>query len=184
MRMRVPALLMLLCAMPAAAQRVDNPGGGASSSKPVLLYSNGILAGTGADTTEDTMMSVTLPANTLVNVGDTLHVVVRGVAAANTDVKTTRIKFGPGQTIAITQNSATTTLAYYMESWITVTAVNAQTTASFAQNGTVASSSASSSVNLNMAAPITIALTGQNATNGTANSVQANLMLVELFPGS
>jgi len=175
--MRLLFLAALLLPFAASAQLVTSV-----PIRPLLLYSNGIIAGNGADTTEDTIMSVSMPANTLVNVGDTLHIVVRGVAAANTDTKTTRVRFGGAQVIAITQNSATTTLIYLFQVWITVTGVNTQTSISYSQNGTATSTSNTVPLTATTTAPIVIATTGINATNPTANSVQVNMMFVEFYP--
>lgn len=51
-------------------------------------------AGNGADTTEDTLFTYTLPANSLLNVGQSVSISAWGSVAATSATKTIRVYFG------------------------------------------------------------------------------------------
>jgi hypothetical protein len=58
------------------------------------LYANGVTVGTGADTTEDTLYTYTLPANTLANTGDMLRIRCGTTSPATATNKTVKLYFG------------------------------------------------------------------------------------------
>lgn len=62
-------------------------------------------AGNGADTTEDTLFTYSLPANTLLNVGNEINIEAWGSVAATSATKTVKLYFGT----TVTQSFAYTT---------------------------------------------------------------------------
>lgn len=61
-----------------------------------LLYVDTTAVATGADTNETTLMSYTLPANTLTASGEGLRILAWGITAANGNNKTIKAYFGAG----------------------------------------------------------------------------------------
>jgi hypothetical protein len=64
------------------------------AAKTIRLFTSLSVIGNGADLTEDTLVTYSVPANTFVNVGDELRVVATGGFTGSTDVKTARIRIG------------------------------------------------------------------------------------------
>lgn len=160
---------------------VDGSGNVSATNSRKVLYITGTSVGNGADLTADTLQTFTIPANTLKNVGDIIHVVAGGIFAASTDTKTAAIKFGATSQVTIT---ATTTSAvrWYGEVWFMKTGTNTQSYTGVGAQ--VANSSGTNSATTTLAEGSTIALTvvGQNSTNSVANSVTCQLLMVEYIP--
>lgn len=169
---------LLLAIAPASAQVVTTP-----LVRPVLLFQSTAVVGNGADTTEDTLYTVTIPAGTLANVGDVLHVIARGTAAATTDSKSTRLKFGGTNINSFTQN-AVGNVAWYFEVWILKTGANAQSITAFTIPATNNVTSGIGTSAITDTGAITMLLTGQNSTAATANSIQTSSMFVYYLPGT
>ena len=143
------------------------------------LYATGVLVSSGADTTEDTLQSYSLPAGTLANVGDRIRITAGGSFAANTDAKTARVRFGPTQfQTAVSSNAANLNWQIVLE--VQKTGANTQSTYSIgftnAQSPGVGGTTASA---LTDTAAIAISATGQNSTNPTAGSVGCRYFVVE-----
>lgn len=164
--------LLAALALPAVGQ-VATPGAGYLTN----LNVNTTPVGSGADTTADTLMSFTVPANTLVNVGDTLHLVARGTTPGTTDNKVIHLQVGAGAASA-TNNSAPQT-TWFFEMWVTKTGPNAQAWFALINNNTNNTTSQNGTLAAVDTAGIAVLLTGQNTTAATAGSVVAQFMYVE-----
>jgi len=147
------------------------------------LYVNGAVAGNGADLTEDSLMSYSLPANTLANVGDTIRIFAAGALGATTDAKTVRIKFGTTPVHAPNSSAAGTT-RWTSQIYITKTGSGTQSygTMGVMQATAVGSGVISGTLTKTDTSPIAIEVTGQNATNSVANSVTIQLLFIEFIP--
>lgn len=173
------AMLFLGCAG-ANAQWVQS---GQPLGVETALYATGAIVGNGADTTFDTLQTYTAPANTLLNVGDAIHVVASGTFASSTDTKNIKIVLNPagaGPTIASLVGNAASTVNWALDVWIVKTGSNAQ---SVHVQGTVigtANAAGTSSVTSAVAdgSAITIAVQGQNASLATANTANCRIFLV------
>lgn len=166
---------LLAFATPAAAQ-VITP----ASTPYKVLYSTGVSVGNGADTTQDTLQTYTLPSGTMANVGDTIHIVVGGRVTASTDSKTATVQFG-GQTVASTNviNSAVVS-RWSMDVYIIKTGANAQSWFCIVTiQGSANGGTSSGTITVTDTSPITISSTGQNTTTATANSITSQGMIVE-----
>lgn len=177
------ALLVLafcFCATAAGAQSVSS---GPALGVETALYATGAIVGNGADTTFDTLQTYTAPANTLLNIGDAIHVVASGTFASSTDTKNIKIVLNPagaGPTIASLVGNAASTVNWALDVWIVKTGSNAQ---SVHVQGTVigtANAAGTSSVTSAVAdgSSITIAVQGQNASLATANTANCRIFLV------
>lgn len=151
----------------------------ATPTKITRLNLTTTSVGNGADTTEDTLQSFTIPANTLVNVGDTLRIIAGGVFAASTDNKTVRVKLG-GTAISSPTGITAGSIRWGVEAWVVKTGSNTQ---SYLSTGaTVSGTQGTDTFTLSLTDTSTIALTitGQNSTNSSANSVTCRFLIVEL----
>lgn len=177
---RLFLLLLALAPAAATAQQVSSP----SASKMIHLYNTGAAVASGADTTEDTIVTYTMPANTLVNVGDTLTINVFGSTntTGTSDNKTVRIRFG-GSIISSYNVTATTGNRFELEAMVVKTGSNTQA------YGSGTSSAANNPLNGTLAitdtANIAITVTGQNATNSnSAITMQITDITLALAPGT
>jgi hypothetical protein len=171
--------LLSLLALPASAQTVTGAG-----PLPKLLYQNSATVGSGADLTEDTLYTTTLPAGILANVGDTLHYTARGLCAGNTDSKSARVKFASLNISNVACTVAGNT-SWYTEGYIVKIGPSQQAWMSIynsASNITI--SNQSSVATVTDTGTITFSVTGQNTTNPTANSVQVQQIVLYLFPAA
>src|SRR6185369_2057528 len=73
---------------PTTSTYVASSGGARMINTPVASVGNG------ADTTEDTLQTFSIPAATLRTVGDRLRIVAGGTYGATTDSKTVKVKIG------------------------------------------------------------------------------------------
>jgi len=172
----VRGLLALLLLVPLLARAQTVTGGAASVT--TLISSQVAVVGNGADTTEDTLFTVTIPAGTFVNVGDAIHIIARGTNAASTDTKSVRVKFGGSNSDTFNTNIVGQT-TWYIDEWLWKTGTNTQAWTAFHN---LASNSGSNGFNSNLAitdtAAITLLITGQNSTAATANSIQTSAIMV------
>jgi hypothetical protein len=175
--MRGLLALLLLVPLLARAQTVTS-----TVTRPVLLFQSVALVGNGADTTEDTLYTAPIAASQLANVGDTFHVVARGLTAASTDVKSIRVKLGASN-VCTFNSSAVGNTTYMIELWIVKTGANAQSTVCFSTNATNAVANALTVTAVTDTAASSISVTGQNNTTSTLNSIQAQLIMVWYLPG-
>jgi len=122
---------------------------------------------------ETNLSSYTLPANTLVNVGDTLRITAIFKPAVNVNTRTYRIYFGGVQIGGVSTGTGS---AMRFEALITRTGANSQEVSCLNISGTNATIAATAS---DLTSPISIQCTGQGV--ATSDIVQ-RLLLVELLP--
>lgn len=135
-------------------------------------------AGNGADTSEDTLYTYTLPANTLKNPGQTLHIHCWGATAANGDNKTMKLYFGAS--VVPTPTAATNNKGWDM--WLHVTRTGSTTSQVVIGTGLVDTTSVTPYNNAgtdDMTTALTIKCTGTAGT-GNANDIAGKGMTVEL----
>jgi len=180
--MRKLLFAFLVLSQPALAQQVIAP----SSGSVISLYANGTSVGNGADTTEDTLMTYTLPANTLANVGDAIHIIAGGTFAGTTDNKTARVRFGGIAGVAIgAPNGATTgQLTWYIDGWIVKTGSNTQSFISGGQTTTNNNGSLTGTASKTDTATNDIVVTGRNVTASSASSITCQTLLVQYVKAS
>jgi hypothetical protein len=143
-------------------------------------FVNGAVSGNGADLTEDllTNCQYTLPAGTLANIGDSIHIIAGGGFAASTDTKQARVYFGsavPGQETG----AIVAATSWYTDVWVTKTGSSAQSyIASNIRNGAqpapITNTTTQTDTNT-----ILLKVTGQNSTNSVLNSITCQFMAVE-----
>lgn len=157
----------------------------AGSNDTATLQPEGLISaqssaagvGNGADTTEDTLFTFTLPANTLDATNRGLRVRAFGTVANNADTKTIRLRFGASVTYSITAPTSTAA-SWFAEGWIIKTGGGAQTSSFHGQAGsTVVNPSTIAGTEAETGA-IVIRVTGQAGT-GNANDILANAMTIE-----
>lgn len=155
-------------------------GGSTSTFQPAgSVCRNTTSTGTGADTTEDTLQSCSLPASSLVTTGQRVHIKAYGTFGADGNNKTIKAYFGAQiyNSGTLTQNG--TGWTYEGEVWRTGS--NAQT---YSGPGLQASTSI---VGVNFGTltqtetgAITIKITGQNGT-AVANDIVCSAMFVDMI---
>lgn len=176
-RAAILALVLLASLGPASAIIVPSAG------KPsVPLYVTGSSVGNGADLTEDTLQTYTLPGGTLINVGDRLHVVAGGAYAASTDSKSARVKIGATQ-LATPSGTTVNTTTWQVDAWVVKTGNNAQSyNASAVVVNTSSAGGRSGTATLTDTGALNIVVTGQNTTASTANSITCQYFAVDYYP--
>ena len=158
----------------------------ASENAVRRLSVNTTQVGTGADTTEDNLMTYTLPANTLSANGKGVRVTAFGTGVSTADVTTLRSYFGAGAvsdyvltasqgniwrlTFDILRTGAATQVS---SSLLTISPFSGGTNTTVHQIGGPAET---------MSGAIVIKLTGQRASTSSANSIVQLAMVVELIP--
>ena len=81
--------------------------------------------GNGADATDDTLFTYTLPANALAAAGQAVRVKAWGMSCANTNVKTAKVWFG-STAVAPSSSSATNGVAWFAEAIVVRTGATTQ----------------------------------------------------------
>jgi hypothetical protein len=151
------------------------------------LFFTGTSVGNGADLTEDTLQTYTLPTGMLANAGDTIKITAGGAFGATTDSKTAAVHFG-GIGSAILSGPVGVTAA--QARWATEVSVTktGASTQSYAAVGLTLNSTAggpnSGTLTATDTGTIQILVTGKNVTNSVAGSVTCQYLLVEFVPGS
>jgi|KBSMisStandDraft_5_1062788.scaffolds.fasta_scaffold00041_24 hypothetical protein len=169
------AFLLLLAVGPATAQTVTS-----AQSKVAVIFSSATLQGNGADTTEDALSAYTGTVF-LANVGDVVHFTARGVSLGSTDSKSIRLKLG-GTTACTATNAAAGNTTWYFDCWILKTGSNTQSAWFFNNNATNNVASSLNSITVTDNVSLTVNVTAQNATAGTANSIQIQAGFAHYFP--
>lgn len=147
------------------------------------LHVNVTPVGTGADTTEDDLMSYSLPANTLNVDGKGVRVTAWGTGVDTADGTFINAYFGATAVVAkALEASQPNTWRAVFE--VFRTGASAQTATGVIENGgntqSVAQGGASPAAALSGA--VTIKLTGQRLVSSVADSIRQLGMLVELIP--
>lgn len=158
---------------------------GAASSRAAvggLASINTSVVGTGADTTEDNLMTYSLLANAMSADGKTVRVTAWGDGVSTADVTTVRGYFGATAVVTkvLTASQANTWRAEFT---VTRTGATAQVASGEVKNGGTAASLAqsNSSPAETLSGAVTIKFTGQRATSSVANSIRQLGMLVEFL---
>ncbi len=172
---RLLAAALLCLPFVASAQTVTQ-----SASKVALIFSSNSLQGNGADTTEDNLATY-VGTVFLANVGDLIHFNARGVAAASTDTKSIRVKLGASSACSVS-NTAVGNTTWIMDCWIMKTGSSAQAAWFQANNATNNTTQNYGTLAITDTSPITLQITAQNATAGTANSIQIQGGFAQYFP--
>jgi hypothetical protein len=167
------------CMHPAGAQQVS--GGPTTFTR---LYATGASVGNGADLTEDTLQTVSLPTGTFGTIGDTVHIVASGTLAASTDSKTVRVKFGSNQ-MGPPVASAATNLRWTFDAVLVRTGASQF---SFTYWGAMTGGTGTTTINggttsQTETSPIVVAVTGQNVTTSAAGSITCQLLTVDFVRG-
>lgn len=135
--------------------------------------------GNGADTTDDILHSIIIPANFFTAPGQSMRFTASGTTGGNTNNK--QIKFKSGSTTLLTSGTVTTNAgSWYMEGILTFTGTNANTFGSSGIAGATAFAN-NTSPNLTTTAAITISVTGASGTTGAANDVICNQLIAEII---
>jgi hypothetical protein len=161
----------------AALQRIGRGGTLASGGGNVLVFSSASGIGNGADTTEDTLFTASLPANTLDIVGRQILLEAWGALSATNAVKTIRMYFGALVYIAAQVSpSAVTSGDWSAQLLVTKTGNNAQIalgTSDFSGAAVVRNVQRFTSGAAVDTAPIVVKITGQSSV-ATAGSALCN----------
>ena len=147
------------------------------------LFATGMLVGSGADLTEDILQTYTLPGNTLFYTGDILHIVAGGNFAGTTDAKTARMRLGgvTGVILAAPVGNAASSTKWAMSAWVLKTGAGTQSFSALADVVNLQTDGTSAgTATLDDTAAIQIVVTGQNATNSVAGSINAQYFHVRL----
>jgi hypothetical protein len=143
-----------------------------------LINIQAAASGTGADTTEDTLYTYTLPANAFSVPGKAVRVRVWGTTGANANNKTVKVYFGA--TVFSSATSAANNVPWYFEMIVTKTGSNTQfalVTGSW--NGALQAPQIFSPSETDTAG-IVIKCTGTNGT-ASANDVAGKCFMVEFL---
>lgn len=163
----------------APAAIVTAAGASTSNVAPAgLLAYNVTSTGNGADTSEDTLWTYSLPANVLSAVGKTLRIYAYGVCGANTDNKTMKLYFG--SEVITTPTAATNAKNWYLQLDVIKTGASTQIVCG---QGIVDTTSVTPYVTTGAetdTSAITIKMTGTAGT-GTANDIVFKFGLVEIL---
>jgi hypothetical protein len=174
---------------PAASGYVlSSTSGGTRSWLPVFstgeLYFDGATSATIANTTETTLKSYTLAANTLSTDGDSLTIKATGVVAANANTKTIKIKIGGFEIIPHTAFiTAPNGLTWGIDITLVRTASNNSrttgTTFTFtnAATGAVLSTIYDNTIGVDFTTALAIIVTGTNGV-ATANDIVSTSLFV------
>lgn len=135
--------------------------------------------GNGADTTDDTLFTYTLPANALNTTGQAIRVTAWGGFAANGNNKRVIINFGTYQisTGTITDNAK----GWKAQMIVGRNGASSQVISGEILHDTTWITEAFSTQTITDTAPIVIKITGASQTSGTANDVVAYGFLVEFL---
>jgi len=186
MRLRCVSLAacLLLIGSSARAQPLTGGGGGGGAGSATALYVSFTSVPSGADVSEDTLQSYTLPANSLVNPGDKLRIFAGGAANGNTDNKLIRLRIGSGGPNILSAMSIVTASGtrWSMYTEIVKTGPNAQLATMLPRvaNSASADGLGQTATAVPDTAPITLSITGQNTTNPTAASLTCGYFSVEI----
>lgn len=156
-----------------------NAGGATfGSNGNVFTFYSQTGVGNGADTTEDTLKTFSLPANSLDVVGRSVYIYAWGSYANNTNTKAAKLYFGSTSIAAATGNN----VGWALEMIVGKSAANKQVISSqnitSTTHGGVTNSAAAAETDT---AAITIKVTGQDSTSANANAIVLNGMYINFF---
>lgn len=152
------------------------------SLAPGVANVNSSVVGSGADTTEDNLMTYSLPANSLAANNKGLRITAWGDGVSTADVTTVRCYFGATVVVSkvLTASQANTWKAVFE---VIRTGATTQIATGVLNNGGTAASSVQSNASPGetLSGAVTIKCTGQRATSSVANSVRQLGMIVEVI---
>jgi hypothetical protein len=167
---------------------------GAGLPKYQQLFSYGSTTGIGnsADTNEDIMCTYTVPANTIANAGDHVHILASGTFASSTDVRSVRIRWNGigGAVTALLQTNNSPNMVYWtLNTTIAVGDASHQgSTTGGTFGGLVSTDNPNSnpgSQSLYFASTAAVSheidITGQDSSAATANAIVCKNLIVEVF---
>jgi hypothetical protein len=147
------------------------------------LYNPVAIVGNGADTTEDTLQSYTLPANTISAPGDQIIIEAAGTFGGTTDNKVLRVKMGAINFTGLTAAAAVITSWWYRVVVTRTTANNFRTSITYMMTN--------QAIGVITGGPTTgetidslIVVTGQNNTSAAAGSITCNYLNVTFIPAA
>ena len=143
------------------------------------LSSNVTPVGTGADTTEDTLMSYSLPGGTLAAAGQGLRVTAWGTGVNTSDLTTVRGYFGAA--LVVSKQLAASTTNVWMVTFNIHRITNTTQTSSGAFLG-AGNTILNPAPTETLSSSVLLKVTGQRASTSIANSIVQSAMLVELVP--
>ena len=153
-------------------------GGSLNTSGNIFEYYSQTGTGNGADATEDTLQTYTLPANALDKIGRSVYIYAWGKYSADTNAKTAKLYFG-SETVSAATTGAAGNTAWALELVVGKVAANLQVVSAQSIVGTshggVANNITAAETDT---AGIVIKLTGQDTTSSVANRVIVNGMFV------
>lgn len=154
-------------------------GSGGSTVNPAgVLSANLTSTGNGANTTEDTLLTFTLPAKTLSTAGKGLKIRAWGNTAANADNKTIKLYFG--SEVIVTPTAATSGKGWELELEVYKTGANTQVVFGSGQVDVTPVTTLVTTGAEADTATITIKVTGQAGT-ANANDIVAKGLIVEML---
>lgn len=143
-----------------------------------LLYANFTSTGNGADTTEDTLLTYTLPAKVLSAANKGIRIRVWGNTAANTDNKTIKLYFG--SEVIASPTAATNNKGWSLELDVFKTGSSTQVVFGSGQVDVTPVTPLVTTGAETDTAGIVIKVTGQAGT-GNANDIVAKGLVVEML---
>ncbi len=158
-------------------------GGGTSMTTTgnIFEFFNQTGVGNGADTTEDTLKSFTLPANALDAAGRGVFIYAWGKYSADLNTKTAKLYFGASSVSAQTAAAAGNT-AWALEMVVGKAAANQQVISAQSIVGTAHGGVTNSTAGVDTdTAGIVIKLTGQDSTSAAANRIVLNGMYIQFM---
>lgn len=149
-----------------------------------MLSKNVTPVGTGADTTEDLLMSYPLPAGTLVDNGQGIRVTAFGTGVNTADATTLRAYFGAtvllAKVLTVSQNNKWKCVFEVLRTGASSQLAMCKTEDGGASANVVGRMDLTTPAEI-LSGIVTIKLTGQRAVSSVANSIQQYAMFVELL---
>ena len=137
--------------------------------------------GNGADLTEDTLQSFTIPSAQLRNMGDIIRVKAGGTMGATTDVKAARVRLA-GSNVAQVTSAVAGGTSWAIEVDVQKTASNAQILTGWGLAQSTVVTALTAATVLTDTGTIALTVTGQNTTNSVAGSITCRYLTVEYLP--
>lgn len=167
----------LTCNLPSTTQVTAGAGAGSfAPSGNISAQASAAGVGNGADTTEDTLFTFSLPANSLDIVGRTLFITAFGTFANNAHSKHARMYFG-SEVVDSGANTTTGGIGWVLEMTVIKTGASAQQISSQLVAGTVHGGCTQQAGAETDTAAITLKVTGQTGTS-SANDIVCNGFIV------
>ncbi len=171
---------MMLVLLVGQAQAQSQTG---RSDTYISLFATGTIGSNGADLSEDTLQTYTLPASSLVNVGDRLIIFASGGAGGTTDNKVIRFRIGSGAGGIIMASTAATASGTHWSGYAEVvkTGSNTQSAGGLASvTNTTNAGSGALTTTVTDTSTMVISITGQNTTNSVSGSITCQYFSVAL----